>query len=58
MYGLRLFIVVLEKLQINMPILLGLQISTSSQSFVSKLCPVFEIREKQNKMKNCGNELL
>ena len=52
-----------------MPILSGLQISTSSQSFVSKLCPVFDIRElklKQNnnnnndnkKMKNGENELL
>ena len=45
MYGLRLFIVELH-CQINMP---GLQISLSSQSFLS---PVFEIRALKLKQNN------
>ena len=54
-------------LTFNMPIPWSLWISMSTQSFVSQLCTVFEIRElklKKNnnnnnkeKMKNCENEL-
>ena len=71
MYCLRLFIVVLQELHClqtcNFPIPWSLWISTSTQSFVSQLCPVIEIRESKlkkkkkknnNKMKNCENELL
>ena len=70
MYCLRLFIVVLQELHClqtcNFPIPWSLWISISTQSFVSQLCPVIEIRESKlkkdnnnnNKMKNCENELL
>ena len=72
MYCLRLFIVVLQELHClqtrNFPIPWSLRISISTQSFVSQLCPVIEIRESKlkkkkkknnnNKMKNCENELL
>ena len=67
MYCLRLFIVVLQELHClqtcNFPTPWSLWISISTQSFVSQLCPVIEIREsklkkKKNKMKNCENELL
>ena len=75
MYCLRLFIVDLQELQClqtcNFPIPWSLWISISTQSFVSQLCPVIEIRESKlkkdnnnnnnnnnNKMKNCENELL
>ena len=74
MYCLRLFIVVLQELHClqkrNFPIPWSLWISISTQSFVSQLCTVFEIRElklkkKKNnnnnnnkKMKNSENELL
>ena len=70
MYCLRLFIVVLQELHClqtcNIPIPCSLWISISTQSFVSQLCPVIEIRESKlkknnnnkNKRKNCENELL
>ena len=71
MYCLRLFIVVLQELHClqkrNFPIPWSLWISISTQSFVSQLCTVFEIRElklkkknnnNNNKMKNSENELL
>ena len=71
MYCLSLFIVVLQELHClqtcNFPIPWSLWISISTQSFVSQLCPVIEIRESKlknnnnnnnNKMKNCENELL
>ena len=76
MYCLRLFIVVLQELHClqtcNFPIPWSLWISICTQSFVSQLCPVIEIRESKlkkdnnnnnnnnnnNKMKNCENELL
>ena len=71
MYCLRLFIVVLQELHClqicNFPIPWSLWISISTQSFISQLCPVIEIRQsklkKKNnnnnkKMKNCENELL
>ena len=74
MYCLRLFIVVLQELhclqKCNFPIPWSLWISISTQSFVSQLCTVFEIRElklkkkkkkknnNNNKMKNSENELL
>ena len=60
MYCLRLFIVV------NFPIPWSLWISISTQSFVSQLCTVIEIRKSKlkkknnnnNKIKNSENELL
>ena len=65
---LRLFIVVLQELHClqtgNFPIPWSLRISISTQSLVSQLCLVIEIRElklkkkNNNKMKNCENELL
>ena len=73
MYCLRLFIVVLQELHClqkrNFSIPWSLWISISTQSFVSQLCTVFEIRElklkkkkkknnNNNKMKNSENELL
>ena len=62
MYCLRLFIVVLQELHCLQT--WSLRISISTQSFISQLCPVIEIRESKlkknnnNKMKNCENELL
>ena len=48
MYCLRLFIVVLQELHClqtcNFPIPWSLQISNSTQSFVSQLCTVIEIQ--------------
>ena len=71
MYCLRLFIVCLQELHClqtyNFPIPWSLWIFISTQSFVSQLCPVIEIRQSKlkkkkknnnNKMKNCENELL
>ena len=59
MYGLRFFIVVLQEphcLQIcNFPIPWSLWISISTQSFISQLCPVIEIRESKLKKKNNNN---
>ena len=61
------FIVVLQELHClqicNFPMPWSLWISISMQSFVSQLCPFIEIRESKlknnnNKMKNCENELL
>ena len=70
MYCLRLFIVVLQELHClqtyNFPIPWLLWISSCTQSFISQLPLVIEIRwsklKKNNnnnkKMKNCENELL
>ena len=74
MYCLRLFIVVLQELHClqtcNFPIPWSLWISICTQSFISQLPLVIEIRrsklkkkkkKKKNnkeKMKNCENELL
>ena len=64
MYGLRLFIVVLRELHClqtcNYPIPWSLWISMSTQSFISQLPLVIEIRwsKLKKKMKNCENELL
>ena len=73
MYCLRLFIVVLQELHClqkpNFPIPWSLWISISTQSFVSQLSLVIEIRQSKlkkdnnnnnnnKKMKNCENELL
>ena len=64
MYCLRL---VLQELHCNFPIPWSLWISISTQSFISQLCPVIEIRESKlkkknnnnnNKMKNCENTSL
>ena len=64
MYGLRLFIVVLQELHrlqvCYFPIPWSLWISSSTQSFVPQLCLVIEIRHsklKNKKMKNSENEL-
>ena len=73
MYCLRLFIVVLQELHClqtcNFPIPWSLWISSCTQSFISQLPLVIEIRwsklkkkkkknNNNNKMKNCENELL
>ena len=74
MYCLRLFIVILQELHClqtcNFPIPWSLWISICTQSFISQLPLVIEIRrsklkKKKNnnnnnkeKMKNCENELL
>ena len=72
MYCLRLFIVVLQELHClqicNFPIPWSLWISICTQSFISQLPMVIEIRwsklkkkkkkKKKEKMKNCENELL
>ena len=72
MYCLRLFIVVLQELHClqtcNFPIPWSLWISICTQSFISQLPLVIEIRwsklkkksnnNNNNKMKNCENELL
>ena len=62
MYCLRLFIVVLQELHCLQ--ICSLWLSIRTQSFVSQLCQVIEIRKsklkkkKKKKMKNCENELL
>ena len=64
MYCLRLFIVVLQELHClqicNFPIPWSSWISISTQSFVSQLCPVIEIREsklKNEKKKNINKKV-
>ena len=59
MYCLKLFIVVLQELHClqkrNFPIPWSLWISISTQSSVSQLCTVFEIRELKLKKKKKNN---
>ena len=55
MYCLTLFIVVLQELHClqicNFPIPCSLWLSISTQSFVSQLCQIIEIRESKQKKK-------